>query len=402
MNHENLVSFRQRSDRYIAQGALTNSKRPSCFVDGVYPTHFNRAQGCYLWTPDGKRYIDFVCGLGANLLGYARKEINEAVKSALDKGNLYSLASTIEVDFAESIHNYFPLIEQIKVLKSGTTGCDAAIRIARAHTKKSLVYSDGYHGHSDDFVSLTPPACGVPGKRDWIHKYEAGVYLKDAAAVIVEPVITDYSQQRIEELKALRAECTLYGALLIFDCTITALRFPGMSFSQWSGIKPDLIVMGKALGNGLPISIVGGSAKIMSGSEYFISTTYAGDTLPMVAAMKVLPLVKEGLQAMWDAAERFQTDFNTLAPDTIRLDGYPMRGVLWAKDDLIKALFMQEMCKAGVLFGSSWFWCEPHSYEAPLVLELVKVVVQKIKNNGVKLEGKLPKKPFAQQQRDKE
>ena len=84
-------------------------------------------------------------------------------------------------------------------------------------------------------------------------------------------------------LKALKRRCEELGALLIFDETITALRFPGMSFSQWSGIKPDLIVMGKALANGLPLSVVGGRKEIMSG-DYFVSTTYAGDTLAMAAA----------------------------------------------------------------------------------------------------------------------
>jgi acetylornithine/succinyldiaminopimelate/putrescine aminotransferase len=172
-----------------------------------------------------------------------------------------------------------------------------------------------------------------------------------------------------------------------------------MSFAQWSGIKPDLIVFGKALANGLPISVVGGSAKIMSGSEYFVSTTYAGDTLAMAAALKVLPIAKEALPQMWDLASQFQKDFNAINPDLIRLDGYPTRGVLWGADDMTKALFMQEMAKANVLFGSSWFWCEPHAYERDLVLGLAKIVISKIKSGEARLEGNLPKKPFAQKQR---
>lgn len=400
MNHSNLFTYRQRS-QVIAHGALTNSKRPECFVDGVYPSHISRASGAHIWSDSGKRYLDFICALGTNLLGYAKKEINDAVKAQIDKGNLFSFASTTEVEFAECIINHFPFIEQVKVLKSGTEGCNAAVRIARAHTGRELVLSDGYHGWSDDFVSLTAPALGVP-KRACIHKLENAIlgHGDDVAAVIVEPVITDHSQDRIAYLKRLRETCDASGTLLIFDETITALRFPGLSFAQWSGITPDLIVMGKALANGLPISIVGGKKSVMSGSNYFISTTFAGDTLAMVAAMKVLPMVKEALPRMWDAAERFQADFNAIAPDTIRLDGYPMRGVLWGKDDLTKALFMQEMCKANIIFGSSWFWCEPHAYETDLVLSLAKIVLQKIKHGEVGLQGAMPVKPFAQKQRE--
>jgi len=405
MNHDNAVTYRQRQNKYIAQGALTNSKRPECFVRGIYPEHITRAKGAHVWDDKGKRYLDFICALGTNLLGYAKKEINDAVKEALDKGNLYSFASTVEVEFAEAIANYFPFVEQIKVLKSGSDGCSAAVRIARAHTKRDFIVSDGYHGWHDDFVRLTPPALGVPSSETHsaslaILEDLAGSWQgKNIAAVIVEPVITDYSEARVTFLKALKRRCEELGALLIFDETITALRFPGMSFSHWSGITPDLIVFGKALANGLPISVVGGKRSVMSGSEYFVSTTYAGDTLAMAAALKVMPMVKEALPQMWETASLFQDDFNKIAPTLIRLDGYPTRGVLWGKDEITKALFMQEMAKANTLFGSSWFWCEPHAYERDLVLSLAKIVLGKIIMGEAKLEGDLPRKPFAQKQR---
>lgn len=374
-------------------------------MEGFYPTHIQRAQGAYIWDDKGRRYLDFICGLGTNLLGYAKKEINDAVIAALAKGNLYSFASTIEVEFAEMVNNFFPFVEQIKVLKSGSDGCSAAVRIARAHTKKDHVFSEGYHGWDDQFVGLTPPRLGVPESNATMHPltifedFTQSWQSKQIAAVIVEPAITDYSESRVTFLKALKRRCEEVGALLIFDETITALRFPGMSFAQWSGITPDLIVFGKGLANGLPISVVGGPRKLMSGTEYFISTTYAGDTLAMAAAMKVMPMMKEALPQMWETAEIFQKDFNAIAPDTVRLDGYPTRGVLWAKDEETKAIFMQEMAKANVLFGSSWFWCEPHAYERELVLSLAKIVLGRIKNGEARLQGSLPQKPFAQKQR---
>jgi glutamate-1-semialdehyde 2,1-aminomutase len=202
MSHDNAVTWKQRARLSIAQGALTNSKRPEVFVEGPTPTHASRAKGCYLFDDKGRRYIDFVCGLGTNLFGCAHKEINDAVKMQLDQGALYSLGSTLEVEFAEKIQALFPFVERIKVLKSGSDGCSAAVRIARAYTGMEGVVSEGYHGWHDDFVSLTPPAIGVPegehydgNKRDWIAAYHPNWswFANGLAAYIVEPVITDCS-----------------------------------------------------------------------------------------------------------------------------------------------------------------------------------------------------------------
>lgn len=397
-------TFAQRAEKLIAQRALTNSKRPESFVEGVYPTHVTRAKGCFVWDEHGKRYIDFICALGTNLLGYVHKEVTGAVTEQLNKGTLFSLSSTLEVEFAEAIQSHFPFIEQIKVLKSGSEATSAAIRIARAATRKSLVLKHGYHGWHDWAIILDPPAHGVPGHTCIdVMDLDLGLSLpsslSNVAAVILEPVITDYSPNRIEFIKELREKTKKAKVPLIFDETITALRFPEMSFSRHIGVYPDLIVMGKALGGGLPISIVGGSKALMS-RDYFVSSTFSGDLAAMAAAMKVLPLAKESLGRMWEEALRFKTDFNALGGDLVWLEGYPTRGVLKSKDELTKALFMQEMCQAGVLFGPSFFWCEPHAYETSLVLSLMQNTISRLKLNQIKLLGKLPVKAFSQKQRE--
>lgn len=399
------MTFKQRASDIIAHGALTNSKRPSCFVEGVYPTHVVRGQGCFLWDDRGKRFIDFAGALGTNLLGYAKREITQAVRLRIDQGSLFSLSSTAEVEFGELVANYLPFVERIKVLKSGSEGCSAAVRIARAFTGRDLILSSGYHGWHDEFTSLTPPANGVPRVQNIGMPTIAEISTPDttdlysAAAVIIEPVDLDYSPERVQWLKDLRDKCTKVGALLIFDETITGLRFPGLSVAKWSGVYPDLIVMGKALGNGLPISIVGGKADVMN-CDYFVSSTFAGDLLPMAAATAVLPLATERIDMMWTIADKFKTTFNEICTGLVWLEGYPTRSVLRAKDDLTKALFMQETCKAGLLFGSSFFWCEPHAQEIHFVQDIVTKVIAKIKNGECRLEGEMPRKPFAQVQRD--
>jgi glutamate-1-semialdehyde 2,1-aminomutase len=406
------MNWQSRAKAVIAHSALTNSKRPSCFTS-VYPTHLTEAHECFVWDDGNKRYADFICALGTNLFGYANRTVNEAVKRQLDKGALYSLSSTLEVEFAEMFLNYMPFAERVRVLKSGSEGCLAAIRIARAATGRDVVLSDGYHGWGDDFVSLTPPAHGVPlvdseygpYHRDWIRDLNAlGPFSRidrqnNIAAVIIEPVNLDYSSERIQYLHELRKQCDSHGVVLIFDETITGLRFPKLSVAAWSGVHPDIIIMGKALANGLPISVVAGKKKFMD-ADFFVSSTFAGDTLAMAAAMKVMPMAAESIYDMWEQAAAFKADFNQLCDGLVWLEGYPTRGVLKGKDDMTRALFMQEACLGGLLFGPSFFWCKPHVEHKHFVLDIVGKVISKIKSGGAKLIGEMPQAPFAQKVRE--
>jgi glutamate-1-semialdehyde 2,1-aminomutase len=406
------MNWKQRADKAIAHGALTNSKRPSCFVRGVYPTHVTEAHDAYVWDVDNRRFLDFICALGTNLLGYGNRQVNDAVKRQLDKGSLYSLSSTLEVEFAELFLNYMPFAESLRILKSGSEGCLAAIRIARAATGRDVVISEGYHGWGDDFVSLTPPAIGVPKiddgdfglslDRDWMRSMDDkyATIGKWTAAVIIEPVNLDFSKERVDWLQALRKKCDETGTVLIFDETITGLRFPKLSVAAWSGVHPDIIIMGKALGNGLPISVVAGKRAVME-ADYFVSSTFAGDTLAMAAAMQVLPLASENINAMWSQGEIFHGEFNKLGDGLVWLEGYATRAVLRARDELTKALFMQEMCLAGILFGPSFFWCLPHVEHRRFVIDVMSKVIARIKNGEATLKGTLPVAPYAQKTREK-
>lgn len=394
--------FNRRAFSAIAHGALTNSKRPSCFVGGEYPTHIEHGHGCYLYDVDGNRYTDFICALGTNLWGYSHPRIVKAVFNQIDSGVLFSLSSRAEVEFSEVIKERFLFIERLRILKTGSEGCLASIRIARAATGRKIIFSHAYHGWGDEFISLTPPAIGVCE-----HRYiKAGWEIEDidgsVAGVIVEPVITDYSPERRSYLEKLRKKCTDKGVVLIFDETITALRFPSLCVANYLGITPDIIIFGKALGAGFPLSIVGGKKEIME-SDYFVSSTFAGETVSMAAAEAVLNLSSlSEIQRIWDEARLFQEDFNKLNPDLIKLEGYPTRGVIKAKDDLTRALFFQSAIRAGLLFGPSYFWCEPHATERSRVLAIVSAILDRIKNDEVKLEGDMPVTPFAQRVREGE
>lgn len=391
-----------RARNAIHHGALTNSKRPESFVRGVYPTHIKSGKGCYLYSDDGTRYTDFICALGTNLLGYAHEGIVEAVYSQMHKGSLFSLSSTVEVEAAEKVKELFPFVSKVRFLKTGSDAASAAIRIARAQTGRWKVLSHGYHGHDDKFVSLMPPAVGVPDHAEMKTLVDIADIDDLTACVIVEPIITELSPQRIEYLVNLKAKCDKHGALLIFDEIITGFRFPKYSFSNYSGIQPDILLLGKCVGGGLPLSIVCTKKNIGDDLEWFISSTFAGDTLALAAFIKTTHILNNNLKLddLWRDGAHFINCFNRIDPQLIKIQGYPTRGIFVAKDDLTKALFFQESCKAGLLFGPSWFFNFHHIAITEIVINSVQAIINRIKQGEVTLEGLMPQSPFAQKQRE--
>jgi glutamate-1-semialdehyde aminotransferase len=397
----NSINLNKRSLESIAHGALTNSKRTASFVEGVYPSHIKSAFKCYVKDVDGNQYIDYICGLGTNLFGYANPNICRAVTQVLENGSsVFSLAGLEEVELAEKLKGVFPFIDRMRFLKSGSEGCSAAVRMARAFTGKDLILSEGYHGWHDEFVSLTPPATGVPKSCNY-----RAVSVKDfaptdeIAGVIVEPIITDMSDARIKWLTDLRELCTKKGIVLIFDETITAYRFPEYCVANYLNIYPDIWIGGKAIAGGLPLSVIGGRKDVLE-SEYFVSSTWGGDRVGCAAAIEAVRLSHNDFRPedLWVLGQEFHDKFNEI-DEEVQLEGYPTRGIFKYKSDTFKALYMQELCKAGVLIGPSWFYNKFLHMEMDNVLSISKAAIKKIKEGRVKLEGVPPKSPFAEKVR---
>ena len=393
------INWNKRALKSIAHGALTNSKRASTFVEGVYPSHVQAAYKCYLVDVDGNKYIDYICALGTNFFGYANPEITRAVTQALQTGGpVFSFGSAEEVKLAEKMKEVFPFLDRVRFLKSGSEGCTAAIRIARAFTGRKKVLQQGYSGWHDQFVSLTPPAHGVVDtfnieKLGEIHNPD------QVAAIILEPIITDTSDKRIHFLQLLRDLCTKAGIILIFDETITAYRFPEYSVAKHLNILPDLWIGGKALAGGLSLSVVGGRRDIME-SDYFVSSTWAGDRLSCAAALEAITLSHGDYRPedLWRMGQDFKDKFNSISEE-VQIEGYPTRGVFKYKSEGYKALFMQELCKAGVLIGPTWFYNKHLHVEMENVCSIAKAVDKKIKAGECRLEGKPPQSPFAERVR---
>lgn len=393
----------------LAQGFPgTNSKRWTQYVNGPTPTHTHGyGLGCYLHDAWGNRYLDFPSALGSLILGYSNTRVIEAVQKQAFRGCSFTLPTTLEVEVAEHLRALVPVAERIRFLKTGSEACAAAVRIARAATGRPIVLSQGYHGHNDLFTSLTDPALGVQDQffirslRFYEDPYEyvkehSDLDPKQIACLIVEALYLEMSDDWANYLRLLRRFCTEHGIVLIFDEIITGFRVPDWTVSKMYSVEPDLICMGKAIANGYPLALVGGKKELMDACEYFISSTFSGDAISLAACLATIREIELRYQFkdLLFYGRRLQDRLNMLHPE-IRFEGYGTRAMLNATNPTT-ALFMQEMMKAGILFGKAHFFHFGH-LEANIeeyVIAVGKGVIHQMQDGKVKLEGIAPQETF--------
>jgi len=293
-----------------------------------HPLFMTRAQGSRIWDVDGTEYIDFHSSFGAVLLGHNDPRINAAVTRAMDEhGVSFSTANPLEVELAERLVGMIPSAERVVFSCTGTEATYHAIRLARGFTgrERILKFEGNYHGWHDyvawshhfatddggDVPTPVAASAGIPAMvRDLIVVREyndaAGVRKVLAeegdtiAAVILEPVFHNAGAVLPEPgfLEAIREACTAAGTLLIFDEVITGFRHgPGGAQGRY-GVTPDLTTMGKAIGNGFPISVLAGRADVMNHlgpkGDVLFAGTFAGHTLNTAAALECTRIVLEG------------------------------------------------------------------------------------------------------------
>lgn len=391
-------TWTNRADLCIAHAALTNSKRHACHPD-LYPTHVRRGALNYLYDVNDKKFLDYICGLGTNIIGYTNKKVHASICDGSLLGLSPSFPTMTEVEAAEKFKACVTFVDLLRFLKTGSEACAAAVRIARAFTGRTDVFVEDYHGWHDEFTSLNSPATGVPS-HPHVHKLPVDFTKipRTAAAVIVEPVMTDAGDSRRKWLEALRSYCTAQGIVLIFDEIITGFRWPSWCVAQHWDIYPDLICFGKAISNGMPLSIVAGKKDIMS-CEYFVSSTYAGEVASLKAMMGTIDFIRQKckIEDLWERGERFQKRFNKL-DKRIQLVGYPTRGV-FEGPEARRALFFQEMFMGGILLGPSFFYNYLHPDYDDHFFSLAQDVVGRIKSRSCKLVGREPMQPYAKKVR---
>ena len=370
-----------RAERVIPLGTQTLSKSPTQFVQGVLPIFLERGAGAHVWDVDGNEYIDYPMALGPIILGYAEPAVDDAVRAQLADGVVFTLMHPLEVEVAERIVAMCPGVEAVRFGKSGSDSLSAAVRAARAYTGRDVVLVGGYHGWHDWYIGSTTRDRGVPaavkaltaafpyGDREALEEV-LDAHAERVAAVMLEPSGATVPDPGY--LEAVVEAAHRHGALCIFDEIITGFRLaPGGAIERY-GVIPDLVCYGKALGNGMPISAVGGRWEVMSVfDEIFYSGTHGGETLSLAAARVVLDTLADGtvLAEIERRGRRMLDGLTDLVArnkvgDRVVVGGEPQRSVVTFPDDdqqVVKSWVQQVLAQHGVLFNGSMFICARHS-----------------------------------------
>ncbi|WPB57515.1 glutamate-1-semialdehyde 2,1-aminomutase [Xylophilus sp. GOD-11R] len=272
--------------RQVIPGGVNSPVRAFRAVGGT-PRFVQRAQGAYFWDANDQRFIDYIGSWGPMILGHGHPAVLGAVQKAALDGFSYGAPTEREIELAEKIISMVPSVEMVRLVSSGTEAGMSAIRLARGVTgRKTIIKFEGcYHGHADALLVK-----GGSGMATFGHPTSAGVppevvqhtlvlefnnvaqleqafaeYGVDIACVILEPIAGNMNFVRASApfAQAARELCTRHGAMLVFDEVMTGFRVGLHSAQGVMGITPDITVMGKVIGGGMPLAAFGASRAIM-------------------------------------------------------------------------------------------------------------------------------------------
>jgi glutamate-1-semialdehyde 2,1-aminomutase len=318
VNQEISRSLFERAQKSIP-GGVNSPVRAYRSVGGT-PPFIARGQGARIWDADGNEFIDFICSWGPLLLGHRHPDVIDAIVKALEIGTSFGAPTEREVELAELIRELVPSVEMVRLVNSGTEASMSALRVARGFTGRDLTikFEGCYHGHVDSLLVKAgsgvatlglPDSPGVPkGFSDTtialrfndLEVVEAAFRDRGdrIAAIIVEPVVGNMGcvPPAAGYLAGLRSLCTNYGALLIFDEVMTGFRLAPGGAQQLFGVTPDMTVMGKVIGGGLPIAAYGGRRDIMTRiapmGPIYQAGTLSGNPLAVSAGIAMLCYIR--------------------------------------------------------------------------------------------------------------
>ncbi|MDM0114944.1 glutamate-1-semialdehyde 2,1-aminomutase [Variovorax sp. J22R133] len=272
--------------RAVIPGGVNSPVRAFKAVGGT-PRFIARAQGAYMWDAAGKQYIDYIGSWGPMILGHGHPAVIEAVQQAVTEGLSFGAPTEREIELAEAILALMPSMEMVRLVSSGTEAAMSALRLARGATgRKYIIKFEGcYHGHADALLVKAgsglatfgnPTSAGVPPEvvqHTLVLEYNNLAQLDEAfalhgheiACLMIEAIAGNMNFVRAtpEFAKRCRELCTQNGALLVFDEVMTGFRVGLQGAQGVLGITPDLTVMGKVIGGGMPLAAFGGPRSIM-------------------------------------------------------------------------------------------------------------------------------------------
>jgi len=375
-----------RAKQIIPGGNQLLSKRSEMFLPDFWPAYYSKAKGCEVWDLEGRHYFDFAqMGVGSCILGYADEDVNRAVVDTIQKGSMCSLNCPEEVELAETLVSLHPWADMVRFARTGGEACAIAIRIARAATGRDKVAFCGYHGWHDWYLSsnlgdqsnldgqllpgLNPKgvtrtlkSTALPFGYNNLEGLERIIHENpgEVGVIIMEPV-RDHDPER-GFLEGVRKIADRIGAVLIFDEVTSGFRVNLGGIHLTYDVTPDMVVFGKALGNGFPISAVVGKRDVMDAAqESFISSTFWTERVGFVAALATL--VKMRAQHVQEKVVEYGTAINQgwteaahAADLKIKISGIkPLTHINFSHPEALalQTFYTQEMLKKGFLAGAA-------------------------------------------------
>jgi len=380
-----------KAKKIIPGGNQFLSKRPEMFLPDKWPSYYSKASGCQLWDLNNNKYIDMsIMGIGACSLGYANPEVNNAVKKAIDNGSISTLNSYEEVELAEKLIDLHPYMEMVRFARTGGEANAIAIRIARAVSRKSKVAICGYHGSHDWYLSANlngknnleglllsglDPA-GVPkelegttlpfhyGKIDelqmLVDKYD------DIGVICIE--VQRGEKADLPFLNEVRVIANQINAVLIFDEISSGFRLSVGAIYKLYNLEPDMVILGKALGNGFGISAILGKRDVMEAAQdCFISSSYWTERTGFAAALETIRQFEENdvIDYLKMIGEYFRTKLEPVfTKHNIQISGkltVPIMTYNIENPLLMKTVLTQEMMERGFLSSNIIYFSNKHT-----------------------------------------
>ena len=416
-----------KAKKLIPGGTQLLSKRGEMFLPDQWPTYYKKARGCEIWDLDDRHYYDLsIMGIGSCVLGYANDEINKAVKNAIDAVNMSTFNSYEEVELAKQLTQLHPWAQMARFARTGGEAGAVAIRIARAFSSKDKVAFCGYHGWHDWYLSanlsngenldgqllpgLEPK--GVPqalrntslpfhyGKIEELKKHVEN-NRGEIGVIITE--VSRHQEPDVEFLKEVKKIAGNIGAVLIFDEISSGFRLNTGGLHALYNIEPDMLILGKAMGNGYPISAVIGKEHIMQAAQdTFISSTYWTERIGFVAALETIKIYQRDAIGSYivktgEYIVKGLTDIFKKYSLKIEMEGLIAHPVVVIKEQnplAVKTLYTQEMLRRGFLASNVIYVSKAHTREIVDKFltasdEVFGLIAQAIKNRILesKLEG---------------
>ena len=389
------MNYKSKLHDYIPGGAHTYSRGEDT-VPANIPNVLKKGKDCYVWDMDDNKYLDYGMALRANILGYANDDVDNAGIEEIKKGNNLTKPSEVEYLAAKKLVELIPWVDQVKFAKNGSNVTTAAVKLARAYTKKQYVIICSDHpffSFDDWFIGTTPVKRGtlfdkkcpfLKNSNDLKFKYNDLESLEnqfkkfpdDIAAVIMEPCTTE--EPKIYEdnqnfLHKAHNLCKKYGSVFIMDEMITGFRFGITGACGVYNVKPDLVTYGKAIANGFSLAVLGGKKEIMSlgdviteGRErvFLLSSTHGAEMSSLGAMIKNIDILIENNVSEYirNYGERLINSANQIAKK-LEVDKYfyfyglPQNPYFATNnkngDSCLKfrTLFVQEMAKRKVIMA---------------------------------------------------